>query len=383
MNRDDELLSGQTIGSYELSAVIGRGSMGVVYAARHTQLGSMSACKVLHRSLAQDPKRVERFLADWVSEEPVAVRADFPAFKGWNDRLEFIAPLACSLALEGTLTADERDELLLLADSADISFATAVRQLVERQAEGKTTFAEAGIGLEQVTELSDLAVAPTAEQRELSWRGAMNETQFRALFRWTEISPFAETFTQLLEEAAVLQLRFDFDPANEPPHGNPPPTIQLRLRIEQDHIVWIGLLLRLEEEAALTHFINSLNSQSKLRQALEALLKDLREVGAQARVTVAAPKDWQPRPQRFSAGLREKLLIGNGRARFYGWMTEGEFNRLLLDQTAPNRKAVARLFAASLRAGLEGARLRIQSRRAAAEAKSSEVVASVRTFVKG
>ncbi len=64
MNRDDELLSGQTLGSYELSAVIGRGSMGVVYAARHTQLGSMSACKVLHRSLAQDPKRVERFLAE-------------------------------------------------------------------------------------------------------------------------------------------------------------------------------------------------------------------------------------------------------------------------------------------------------------------------------
>ncbi len=325
---------------------------------------------------------VERFLADWISEEPVASRADFPTFKSWNDRLEFIAPLACSLALKGTLTADERDELLTLADAADISFATAVRQLVERQAEGKTTFAEAGIGLEQITELSDLAVAPTAEQPELTWRGAINETQFRALFRWTEISPFAETFTQLLEQAAVLQLRFDFDPANEPPHGNPPPLLQPRLRIEPNNIVWIGLLLRLEEEAALTQFINSLNAQSKLRQALEALLKDLREGGAQSRVTVAAPDDWQPRPRNFSAGLREKLLIGNGRAQFYGWMIENEFNRLQLDQSVPNRNAVARLFAASLRAGLEGARLRIQSRRAAAEAKSSEVVAAGRTFVK-
>lgn len=64
MTRDDELLTGQTLGSYELTSVIGSGSMGVVYSARHIQLGSVCACKVLHRSLVQDPKRVERFLAE-------------------------------------------------------------------------------------------------------------------------------------------------------------------------------------------------------------------------------------------------------------------------------------------------------------------------------
>lgn len=59
-----ESLSGETLGSYELSSILGRGSLGVVYAARHTQLGSMCACKVLHRELAQDPSLVERFRAE-------------------------------------------------------------------------------------------------------------------------------------------------------------------------------------------------------------------------------------------------------------------------------------------------------------------------------
>jgi HEAT repeat protein len=64
MSRPGESLTGQTLGSYELTAILGRGSLGVVYAARHTQLGSMCACKVLHRELARDPGRVERFRAE-------------------------------------------------------------------------------------------------------------------------------------------------------------------------------------------------------------------------------------------------------------------------------------------------------------------------------
>lgn len=327
---------------------------------------------------------VERFLADWVSEEPVGSRVDFPEFNGWHDRVEFVAPLACSLALEGTLTPEEGDELLTLADKADIGFATAARQLVERMAARKTTVVEAGIGLEQITELSGLATAPTADRPELVWRGAISETQFRALLRWTEISPFAETFAGLLEKAAILQLSFDFDPEGEDPPGNLPPILQLRLRIEGSRIVWTGLLLRLEEEVLLVQFINTRKPDSTLRKALEALLRDLQEGGAQSRVGVAAQADWQPRPrlEDFSPGLREKLLIGNGRLRFYGWMTEGEFNRLQHDQAHPNKQAIARLFTSSMRAGLEGARLRIQSRRASAKARSSEVIASGRTFVK-
>lgn len=64
MTTRGESLSGETLGSYELSAILGRGSLGVVYAARHTQLGSMCACKVLHRELAQDPSLVARFRAE-------------------------------------------------------------------------------------------------------------------------------------------------------------------------------------------------------------------------------------------------------------------------------------------------------------------------------
>ncbi len=64
MTTRGESLSGETLGSYELTTILGRGSLGVVYAARHTQLGSMCACKVLHRELAQDPSLVERFRAE-------------------------------------------------------------------------------------------------------------------------------------------------------------------------------------------------------------------------------------------------------------------------------------------------------------------------------
>jgi HEAT repeat protein len=59
----DDLL-GRTLGSYELTGVIGRGSLGVVYAARHVQLGGASACKVLHRELTRDHALVERFRAE-------------------------------------------------------------------------------------------------------------------------------------------------------------------------------------------------------------------------------------------------------------------------------------------------------------------------------
>jgi serine/threonine protein kinase len=59
--RDADLQPGTRIGEYEVDSTIGEGGMGTVYAATHTRLGTRVAIKVIHRSLASDPKALERF----------------------------------------------------------------------------------------------------------------------------------------------------------------------------------------------------------------------------------------------------------------------------------------------------------------------------------
>ncbi len=57
---------GRRIGEYEVVAEIGRGGMGVVYAARHAMLGTRAAIKVMLRTggAPNDPVFVERFLRE-------------------------------------------------------------------------------------------------------------------------------------------------------------------------------------------------------------------------------------------------------------------------------------------------------------------------------
>jgi serine/threonine protein kinase len=56
-----ESLVGQRLGAYQLEAEIGRGSMGIVYRARHVQHGHPAAVKVLLESLTTDQSFVTRF----------------------------------------------------------------------------------------------------------------------------------------------------------------------------------------------------------------------------------------------------------------------------------------------------------------------------------
>ena len=55
------LAPGQRLGSYEVTAAIGRGGMGEVFRARDTKLGRDVAIKVLPAAFAQDPERLARF----------------------------------------------------------------------------------------------------------------------------------------------------------------------------------------------------------------------------------------------------------------------------------------------------------------------------------
>lgn len=54
----------ETVGAYELGAVIGSGGMGEVYDAVHTETGARAAVKVLYPHAAADRTQVERFLRE-------------------------------------------------------------------------------------------------------------------------------------------------------------------------------------------------------------------------------------------------------------------------------------------------------------------------------
>ena len=54
-------LTGQSLGVYSITALLGRGGMGEVYRARDTRLGREVAIKVLPRALTANPDRLARF----------------------------------------------------------------------------------------------------------------------------------------------------------------------------------------------------------------------------------------------------------------------------------------------------------------------------------
>ncbi len=59
----DHLL-GRLVGKYRVEAVLGRGGMGTVYKAVHTEIGARVALKVLSASIAGDPSAVQRLLRE-------------------------------------------------------------------------------------------------------------------------------------------------------------------------------------------------------------------------------------------------------------------------------------------------------------------------------
>jgi transposase len=331
-----------------------------------------------------DRQTLDRFLGEWRAEQAISTRHAFPASRTWDDRIEFTAPEACVLALDGALSQTEEDELRGLAEAADVSFATAARQLIDRGAAGKTTIAEAGLGLEQIVELADRdrAVAPTSQDRNLTWRGAISDEQRRTIGRWAQIPMHGATFQALLDAIDRKALVFSDDSARETRPSEVESLIRdldgrLSVNAESLTATWRGLLLNPEEEAILTALGARTDVSPTLRQAIQSMLDDLLRPGAspQSEVSVAAPADWRPRPRAadLSAGLRSKLLIGNGRIRFYGWMSAAEARSLRQGRDKPDRNAIRRLFDASMRAGMDGGHLSIQSRRGSADVRKKEM----------
>src|SRR5689334_13353891 len=65
---------GETFGDYQVDGVLGRGGMGVVYAATHTRIRRRVALKVIAPELAGAAEYRERFL----NEAETLVRLDSP-----------------------------------------------------------------------------------------------------------------------------------------------------------------------------------------------------------------------------------------------------------------------------------------------------------------
>jgi serine/threonine protein kinase len=61
---DDDTLIGRDVGGYVIDGELGRGGMGVVFAATHPVIGKRAAIKVLKPSLSNNPATVERFLQE-------------------------------------------------------------------------------------------------------------------------------------------------------------------------------------------------------------------------------------------------------------------------------------------------------------------------------
>lgn len=64
MEDDSAGLIGVDVGGYVVESELGRGGMGVVYAATHPMIGKRAAIKILKQSLSKNPATVERFLQE-------------------------------------------------------------------------------------------------------------------------------------------------------------------------------------------------------------------------------------------------------------------------------------------------------------------------------
>ena len=103
--------------------------------------------------------------------------------------------------------------LSALADQSDVSFAIALRQILTQT--GGTRYAEACIGLEELSELPcDASIDIKA--RTITWKGPMSADQETTLGKWGTISLFGQTFTDLVSDVRGFKVETTFaaDPAN-------------------------------------------------------------------------------------------------------------------------------------------------------------------------
>jgi hypothetical protein len=324
--------------------------------------------------------------------EPISGRAAFAAAeKSGLVKLPLDRIRVCALRLpDGPLTDPSvAAAVLALAAKTDASFASALRQLIS--APGPERYAEACIGLEQLTELNPdvhLDVDATGTQRTLTWPGPVTADQLKRINAWADLSLFSGALHALADALfnGTLEETFPAGDANNP---TPPDVASIPgtpVEVKSDRFVRHGLFTNPATAAELTT-LKALRAKAGLPAAvgtaLDALLDVLTNPSKMKAVIDLANVEpaWKPRPTpaTLSAKLAPVLLIGHGVMTFEGLMThdEGETLLNLPGLSEPDRQAVIRLFAASLNAGLGGGSLEVTARRGLAEPKRAKVLTSI------
>jgi hypothetical protein len=326
------------------------------------------------------------FFRNWFSEEAVTGKNEFALV---SERIEFPAPASCLLRLDIDKT-DRIAVLLALQELSntelDHSFTTALRSLAGQLAnlDEETTSdqisitSNACIGIEQLEEIAASgAFSLDTENRTFSWRGLMNEQQHNVITQWRESSDFGDSFQRLLDDLGEFLAGEQYTLPLPSPAPPVPPILDGRLQAGDATddpntflVSWKGLRLKFEEERALNSFIDA--ATGSLKEAMQRLLNKLKTAETTIQIAEAA---WLPRPQQLQLPplLKNNLLIGRATMRWWGWMTKDEGNQLLGSSLAVNKRAVQRLFASSVKHGLNDSAFMVSARRGSAANNSDEI----------
>jgi hypothetical protein len=323
----------------------------------------------------------EEYSAAWTSSQAISSRH---AFGAESDRIEFPAPMACTLVLQ--VAKEQRTKVTqalqsLLHTPLDASMANALSELITQL--GLSTENEisltmhACIGLEQIGELtSKEAFTIDTASKNLMWRGFMRQDQFEVLERWALISDFGETIRLLLSamQERKVEVRYTLaDPSVVP--GPVPQLLGTRLKVyeateeEVPHerkLVWIGLYLSVEEHNAMVAYKESLKDEVK--QALETLLQSLSSPEEFTTTIKIMEPQWQPRPlgEHLPIDLQPHLLIAQGEIKAWGWLSPAEIEELRRVKAETDRRAINMLLKQVQGVGLQNAKLQLTAKRGTA-----------------
>ena len=252
------LSAGTTIGTYEVTAALGRGGMGEVWRARDTRLGRDVAIKTLPTTLASDPDRVARLereakLLASLNHPNIDSVYGFEAFAEWRFLVMELVDgetLAERLA-RGPLSVDEA--LRLALQMAEAIEAAHEKDVIHRDlkpanikvtSDGKVKVLDFGLAKALQTDVNEVSVAnsptlslaATAQGLILGTAAYMSPEQARgqAVDRRTDIWAFGCVLYEMLTGRQAFRGEMVSDIlasvlAREPEFAELPPSLNPRL----------------------------------------------------------------------------------------------------------------------------------------------------------